>query len=86
MARADGFDPVGIAEIAAMTGDSKQNLNYLMNLPGAPEPVELARMKVWRKSEVVQYLGKIGHRGPDGRRPWGSAAYVAGQDGGESPS
>lgn len=78
--RALAFDPVGLAEIAAMTGDSTANLNYLMNLAEAPAPVRLARMKVWRRSEVTGYLGRIAYRGPDGRRPYGSAAYLGDRD------
>lgn len=74
------FDPVGLAEIGRLTTDSAANLHYLMNLPGAPEPVRLARMKVWRQSDVVPYLAQIGLRGANGRRPWGSAANV-GEDG-----
>lgn len=63
MARADGFDPVGIGEIALMIGESKQNTRYIMDRevhPGAPEPVTLLRMKVWRQSEVVRYLRSVG--------------------------
>lgn len=62
------FDPVGLIEIAAMTGDSPQSVNYLLGLPGAPEPVALARGKVWRESEVVPYFAGIDDRGPSGRR------------------
>lgn len=51
-----------------MTGDSPQNVEYLMRRSGAPEPVELARGKVWRASEVCAYFASISHRGPDGRR------------------
>ena len=54
------FDPVGLAEIAAMTGETAQLLNYLMGTPGAPQPVHLARMKVWRRSDVVVWWGSIG--------------------------
>jgi hypothetical protein len=73
MARTDDFDPVGLAEIAAITGDTQMNVDYLMGRPGAPEPVELARGKVWRESEVRAYFGAIDDRGPGGRRlarPW----------------
>ena len=54
------FDPAGLAEIKAMTGESVQNLNYLMGSPGAPRPVQLARMKVWRRSEVAVWWASIG--------------------------
>jgi predicted DNA-binding transcriptional regulator AlpA len=57
---ARGFDPVGLAEIAQMTGESVQNLNYLMGAAGAPQPVRLARMKVWRRSEVARWWASIG--------------------------
>jgi predicted DNA-binding transcriptional regulator AlpA len=58
--RAAVFDPVGLAEIAAWTGESKQNLNYLMGSASAPEPVRLARMKVWRQSEVGDWWSSMG--------------------------
>ena len=54
------FDPVALAEIAQMTGESTANLNYLMSAPGSPRPVRLARMKVWRRSEVVVWWASIG--------------------------
>jgi hypothetical protein len=57
------FDPVGLAEIAAMTGETAQNINYLMGAstsPPPPRPVQLARMKVWRRSEVVVWWSSIG--------------------------
>lgn len=54
------FDPVGLAEIAAMTGETAQLINYLMGTPGAPAPVRLARMKVWRRSEFVVWWSSIG--------------------------
>ena len=69
------FDPVGLAEIAVMTGQSKQNLKYLMSSapmsngtviqrpagsPPPPRPVQLARMKVWRRSEVAVWWAAIG--------------------------
>jgi predicted DNA-binding transcriptional regulator AlpA len=54
------FDPVALAEIAEMTGESTANLNYLLSAPGSPRPVRLARMKVWRRSEVVVWWGSIG--------------------------
>jgi hypothetical protein len=54
------FDPVGLAEISAMTGESKQNLNYLMAGSGVPAPVRLARMKVWRRQAVVVWWASIG--------------------------
>jgi hypothetical protein len=64
---ADGFDPVGIGEIAEMIGESPQTAEYLMGLPGAPVPVPLRRMKVWRASEVRAYFAAMDDRGPDGR-------------------
>jgi len=67
-ARADGFDPVGIREISVMTGDTPQSVNYLMGLPGAPEPVPLSQGRVWRGSEVAGYYAALGGRGPGGRR------------------
>jgi hypothetical protein len=63
MARADGFDPVGIGEIALMIGESKQNTRYIMDRnvhPDAPAPVPLQRMKVWPRAEVVRYLRSAG--------------------------
>lgn len=54
------FDPAGLAEITAMTGETKQSLNYLMGAPGSPRPVHLARMKVWRRSEVAVWWASIG--------------------------
>jgi predicted DNA-binding transcriptional regulator AlpA len=54
------FDPVGLAEISAMTGESVQNLNYLMREWDPPPPVRLARMKVWRRSEVAVWWASIG--------------------------
>jgi predicted DNA-binding transcriptional regulator AlpA len=54
------FDPVALAEIAGMTGESTANLNYLMSAPGSPRPVRLARMKVWRRSEVAVWWASIG--------------------------
>jgi predicted DNA-binding transcriptional regulator AlpA len=58
--RALRFDPVGLAEISAMTGETAQNLNYLMGGPGVPRPVQLARMKVWRRSEAAAWWASIG--------------------------
>jgi len=69
------FDPVGLAEIAVMTGQSKQNLNYLLadvpvsngrmierpaGSPEPPVPVRLARMKVWRRSQVAVWWAACG--------------------------
>jgi predicted DNA-binding transcriptional regulator AlpA len=54
------FDPVALAEIAEMTGESTANLNYLLSAPGSPRPVRLARMKVWRRSEVAVWWASIG--------------------------
>jgi len=54
------FDPVGLAEIAEMTGESKQLLDYLLRGHGAPRSVQLARMKVWRRSEVAVWWASIG--------------------------
>ena len=69
------FDPVGLREISAMTGESTANLNYLMSSapmsngtviqrpagsPPPPRPVQLARMKVWRRSEVAVWWAAIG--------------------------
>jgi predicted DNA-binding transcriptional regulator AlpA len=54
------FDPVGLAEVAEMTGESKQLLDYLLRGPGAPRPVHLARMKVWRRSEIVVWWASLG--------------------------
>lgn len=56
--RADGFDPAGLAEIAALTDPpmSTQLADYIMGAPGAPEPVQLARMKVWRLSEAAAWV------------------------------
>jgi predicted DNA-binding transcriptional regulator AlpA len=56
------FDPVALAEIAGMTGESTANLNYLLSAPGSPRPVRLARMKVWRRSEVVVWWASIGRK------------------------
>lgn len=54
----DVFDPVGLAEIAAMTDPpmSAQLARYVMGRASAPKPVQLARLKVWRRSEVAPYL------------------------------
>lgn len=79
------FDPVGLIEIAAMTGDSPQSVNYLMGLPGAPEPAQLARGKVWPRQPVAEYFARIGDRGAGGRRTSGSAAYLAGPHDGQEP-
>jgi hypothetical protein len=67
----DDFDPVGLAEIAAMTDPpvSAQHARYVMGLEGAPEPVALARMKVWRRSEVAPYLDAYAARLAAGWRP-----------------
>lgn len=67
MARTDEFDPVGLAEIAEMIGESKQNTRYIMDRdvhPAAPEPKVLARGKVWPRAEVIRYLRAAG-RLPD---------------------
>jgi hypothetical protein len=59
--RALQFDPVGLAEISKMTGETIQNLNYLMNVPEAPAPAaRLARMKVWRRGDVVRFFESMG--------------------------
>lgn len=60
MARADEFDPVGNGEIAEMIGESKQLARYLMNRPGAPEPVIRARGKVWPRATVIKYMRSLG--------------------------
>jgi hypothetical protein len=64
MTREDGFDPVGITEIAGLPDPpmSKQLAVYVMNGEEAPEPVQLARMKVWRASEVIPYLRAGGRK------------------------
>jgi len=60
----DDFDPVGLAEIAAMTSPpmSKQLARYVMGQEGAPKPRRLSRMKVWRRSEVIPYLREAGKK------------------------
>jgi DNA-binding transcriptional regulator YiaG len=57
-ARADGFDPVMLAEICRMTDPpmTKQHARFVMGLHDAPEPVPLARGKVWRGSEVLAFV------------------------------
>jgi hypothetical protein len=63
MARADGFDPVGNAEIAEMIRESKQLTRYIMDRaihPEAPEPVTLERGKVWPRAAVIRYLRASG--------------------------
>lgn len=65
MTRNDGFDPVGLAEIAGMLGVSHQRATQIMDRrlhPAAPEGVRLKRGTVWRQSEVVAYLLSIGRR------------------------
>ncbi len=65
MGRADSFDPVGLAEIAAMIGESKQNTRYIMDRRvhrEAPAAVPLARGKVWKRTEVVKYLRAAGRQ------------------------
>jgi hypothetical protein len=54
----DDFDPVMLAEIALMTDPpmSRQHAAWLMGQEGAPEPVGLARGKVWRRAEAAEYV------------------------------
>ena len=67
----DEFDPVGLTEIAAMTDPpmTRQHAAWLMGQEGAPEPRLLARMKVWRRSEVEPYLKEHSARVAAGWRP-----------------
>jgi hypothetical protein len=70
------FDPVGIAEIAEMAGESKQNANHLMGLPGAPAAVQLSRGKVWRAAEVRAFLTALGDRSAGGRQLKDGEEYI----------
>ena len=59
----DAFDPVGVAEIAAMLGVSHQRAGQIMDRrlhPDAPEGVHLKRGTVWSKRDVAAYLLSLG--------------------------
>lgn len=50
---------VGIAEIAAILGVSKQRADQLARTPAFPKPVsELASGRIWRKRDVERWIAK----------------------------
>jgi len=63
VSRPDGFDPVGLSEIAAIIGESRQFARYLMARYNAPEAVPLTAseswMKVWQRAETSAYLRSV---------------------------
>ena len=63
---------VGIAEIAAMLGVSRQRVHAIIRAkPDFPEPVaELTAGKIWLKADVESWLAQSGR--PDAGRRRGS--------------
>lgn len=58
------MDLVGVAEIAALLGVSKQRADQLTRTAAFPKPVsELASGRIWRRRDVERWIEK--HRRPE---------------------
>jgi hypothetical protein len=79
----DDFDPVMLAEIAAMTDPpmSRQLAAWLMRRPGAPAGVRLARGTVYRRAEAASFVREheeriaSGEAGYDPAQPRGHGGH-----------
>jgi hypothetical protein len=59
---------VGVTEIGAMLGVSRQRANQLTNLSGFPRPVDtLAQGRIWRRRNVASWARKTGRAMIEGR-------------------
>jgi prophage regulatory protein len=52
---------VGVAEVAAMLGVTRQRVNQLVSRPDFPKPeVELSAGRIWRREEVETWARRTG--------------------------
>ena len=55
------LDLVGLAEIGAMLGVSRQRVDQLARSKGFPEPVAtISAGRIWLRDEVEQWAGEAG--------------------------